>query len=103
MMSPAAATAPSGAGVPPPSSPISSERWARPTGADTFQARVPAVPLEPVHDAPPDAGTNGTSNGTSNGNSNATSTGPAEENRDEQGTSTDADRTSRPEPDVSHR
>jgi hypothetical protein len=102
-VSPAPATAPSGAGVPTRSSPFFSERWATPAGAapfaDTFQARVPPVPLEPAHDRPPDAGTNGTSNG----NSNANSSGPAEEDRDDQGTPTDADRTSRPEPDVSHR
>jgi hypothetical protein len=75
-----------------------------------FQARVPAVPLAPAHDGPPDAnanatsnGTNGTSNGNTDGAPTSTSDGSADGNRDEQETPPDDERTSRPEPDVSRR
>jgi polysaccharide biosynthesis transport protein len=84
----------------PPS--LFSERWAAPASAaplmDMFQARVPAVPLEPVNGGPPDA-----AKGAADGAATSTSNTPADGNRDEQGPPADAERTPRAEPDVSRR
>ena len=81
-----------------------SERWATPADAapfvDLFQARIPAVPLEPLNEVRRDGGSDGTPNHAPTGTANSSAERKGNGHETPRG---DDERTSRPEPDVSRR